>query len=123
MSSSGEASIDRPVAELRKYRVVKDIEEADDCGVRARPARGVERELCAESQLKVIADIGNTGGRQYGGEGLTGRPRDQLVVVELIEEKQVSKRLLQSDILDVVAQVRKRVLDYRIGKHMMAGVS
>src|ERR1700757_164341 len=104
MPSSGESSIDRPVARLREYRIVKDIEQADYCGVRAGSARVVERELCAESQLKVITDIGNTGGRQYGRERLTGRPGDQLVVVELIKQKQVSKRRFQSDVLDIVAE-------------------
>src|ERR1700740_502785 len=123
MPSSGESSIDRPVAELWEYRVVKDIEEADDCGVCAGSARIAEGKLRAESQLKVIADIGNTGGRQNGGERLTGRAGDQLVVVKLIKQKQVLKRRFQSDVLDIVAQVRKRVLDYRISKHMMAGVS
>jgi hypothetical protein len=78
----------------------------------AGSARVIERELGAERQLKVIADVSNTGGRQYGGKGLTGGPRDQLVVIELIKEKQVTERRLQSNVLDIVAQVRERVLNY-----------
>src|ERR1700730_11999221 len=123
VSSSAETSIDRPVAEVRDYRIVKDVEEADDRGVCAGSARGVERELGADSHLKVIADVSDTWSRQYGGKGRAGRSRDQLVVVDLIEQKQVTKRRLQSDVLDIIAQVRERVLDYRISKHMMAGMS
>src|SRR6266851_5253858 len=121
--SLGEFSINRPVAEVRDYRIIKDVEEADDRSVCAGSARGVERELGAESHLEVIADVSNTWSRQYGGKGRAGRSCDQLVVVDLIEQKQVTKRRLQSDVLDIVAQVQERVLDYRISKHMMAGVS
>src|SRR5260370_21489247 len=63
------------------------------------------------------------GGRQNGGKGRDGWFCDQLVVDDLIEQKQVTKRRLQSDVLDIIAQVRERVLDYRVSKHMMTGVS
>src|SRR6266852_8389975 len=121
--SLGEFSINRPVAEVRDYRIIKDVEEADDRSVCAGSARRVERELGADSHLEVIADVSNTWSRQYGGKGRAGRSCDQLVVVDLIEQKQVTKRRLQSDVLDIIAQVRERVLDYRVSKHMMAGVS
>src|SRR6266436_6475665 len=109
--SLGEFSINRPVAEVRDYRIIKDVEEADD------------RSVCADSHLEVIADVSNTWSRQYGGKGRAGRSCDQLVVVDLIEQKQVTKRRLQTDVLDIIAQVRERVLDYRVSKHMMTGVS
>src|SRR5216684_3870017 len=121
--SFAESSIYRPIANLGEYRIVKNVEEADDRGVRTGYARVVERELGADSHLKIMADVSNTWSRQYGGKGRAGRSRDQLVVVDLIEQKQVTKRRLQSDVLDIVAQVQERVLDYRISKHMMAGVS
>src|SRR5260370_32113647 len=63
------------------------------------------------------------GGRQNGGKGRDGWFCDQLVVDDLIEQKQVTKRRLQTDVLDIIAQVRERVLDYRVSKHMMTGVS
>src|SRR5260370_37255975 len=101
--SLGEFFINRPVAEVRDYRIIKDVEEADDRSVCAGSARRVERELGADSHLEVIADVSNTWSRQYGGKGRAGRPCDQLVVGDLIEQKQGTKRRLQSNILDIIA--------------------
>src|SRR5580704_12285142 len=91
--------------------------------MRSRPARGVERELSAQSHLKVVADVGKPGSREDRREGLSRRPRYELVVVELVEQEHVAQRPLQSDILNIVAEIRERVLDRRVGKHMMTGRS
>src|SRR5260370_31587818 len=121
--SLGEFFINRPVAEVRDYRIIKDVEEADDRSVCAGSARGVERELGADSHLEVIADVSNTWSRQYGGKGRAGRSRDQLVVVDLIEQKHVTKRRLRSNVLDIFAQVLEPGPAFLCMQHMKTGLS
>src|SRR5215469_7131563 len=81
----------------------------------------VERELSAQCQFKMVAHVGNARCRQDGGESLAAGSPEKLVVVKLVEEIQVTKRPLEPDVLNVVAQVGQRVLDDRIGEHMMVG--
>jgi hypothetical protein len=69
----------------------------------ARHARLIERELSADAKFEIIADVRNPRRHQDSWEGLAGRPRDQLIVVELVVQKHIPQRPLQSDVFDIVA--------------------
>src|SRR5580704_12194157 len=105
MSSFAESSIDSPVAPLRKKRIVKNIEQSDYGGVIRGHRRIVQRELGAEAQFVVIADVRDAGGRHDRRKGLARGSSDQLIVVEFTEQKEVAKGPLESDVLHVVAEV------------------
>src|SRR5271156_5249662 len=89
----------------------------------AGDARVVQRELSTDGNLEMIADVSDPGCRQEGRKGLTGRSGNQLVVVDFIEEKEISKGPLQADILDVVAQVHERIFSDLVGEHFVAGMA
>src|ERR1700691_4871280 len=106
MSSFAGSSIDSPVAPFRKKRIVKDIEKSDYRGMAGGHGRIVQRELRPQAQFIVIAHVCDAGSRQDRGKGLARRPSDQLVVVEFSKHEEISKWPLQSDVLNVVAEVR-----------------
>src|SRR5713101_9749929 len=89
----------------------------------ARLARVVQSELRAERYLEMIADVGYPRSRENRGKGLPGWSRYELVVVEFVEQEHIPQRPFQSDVLNIVAEIRERVLDHGVGKHVMAGRS
>src|ERR1700674_4030457 len=107
MSSSAKSSIDRPVANLRENRVVKNVEESDNRSMITGSARVVQVELSTDRNFKMIADVGHSGCRQKGWEGLTGWSGNQLVVVDLVKNEKIAKGPFQADILYIVAQVQE----------------
>src|SRR5580704_19152812 len=120
MSSFAESSIDSPVAPLRKKRIVKNIEQSDYRGVIRGHRRIVQRELRADAQFVMIADVRDAGCRHDCRKGLARGSSDQLIVVEFTEHEEVSKGPFESNVLDVVAQVGHRVFNHGVGKEIMA---
>jgi hypothetical protein len=55
--SFGKTSVDCPVADVRNYRIVENIQKAQYRSMCAWDAGVVQRELGAQCQLEVIADV------------------------------------------------------------------